>query len=122
MKKRVLLVAAALMLLGESSLSQKTDNFQSVVTSKQFPIESVIDTLIAKGYSRAMIQDLFGDSNYYFPTNSDKLESVMFMIDMLISEGRYEASQKTVMIFLAFDAHRLIQEELPFRAEAIVMQ
>jgi len=122
MKKRVLLVAVALMFLNGISLSQNVENYRASISTESYPVQSLVDVLIQKGYSDKMIQDLFGDDYHYFPVNNNKLESVMFMIDLLISEGKYEASQKTVMIFLAFDANRLVQEDLPLTSEAIVMQ
>ncbi len=112
MKKRVFLVATVLFTMGASSLSQSAVSYlKGEDSTMNQPIKSVIDDLIDQGYSAEMIHDLFGADNRYFPVDSDKLESVMFMIDMLIEEGKYQDSQKTVMIFLAFDAHRLAQGE-----------
>lgn len=112
MKKRVFLIATAVFLIGARSLSQQVIDTPNATTSiSHKAVNSVIDHLIAEGYSESMIHDLFGVDNHYFPVDSDKLESVMFMIDMLIEEGKYEETEKTVMIFLAFDAHRLAQEE-----------
>lgn len=72
----------------------------------ELEISNVRHDLKIAGYSDQMMNDLFGEGNHYFPTTPEKLESAIFMVDLLITEGRYRSEDKQIMIFLAFDAHK----------------
>jgi hypothetical protein len=62
-------------------------------------------TLAVAGYSNEMMNDLFGDENFYFPTTEEKLEKLDHIIDLLIENDQYEESDKTQLLSLAKDAY-----------------
>lgn len=70
-------------------------------------ISSVRQELAQLGYSLEMMNDLFGDENFYFPTTEEKFETTIYIVDLLIENGQYKQSAKSDLIAMAVQAHSL---------------
>ena len=57
--------------------------------------------LLSAGYTQEMMNDLFGDENFYFPTTRDKLNTSFYIIDKLIENKQYKESERGVLLSLA---------------------
>jgi uncharacterized protein YccT (UPF0319 family) len=111
MKKTVLIAAMVALVFPTNIIAQSmvsVDRIDMSELPKQGEVDQVKESLIEKGYSTEMMNNLFGLDGKYLPFNNEKLESVIFRIDNLIKNEKYDISQKPVLIFLAFDAHRIL--------------
>ena len=88
-------------------------NFEVINTSNDDLIQKISNVrteLSSLGYSNEMMNNLFGDENFYFPTNPEKLDIVIHIVDKLIDNGQYKNQEKPVLIKLAEDAYTMMQE------------
>ena len=70
-------------------------------------IERVRKELASAGFSQDMMNDLFGDESFYFPSNKEKLELVLHIVDLLIENQQYEEADKEQLISLANEAYAI---------------
>jgi hypothetical protein len=68
-------------------------------------VQSVRQELVMAGHSLTMINDLFGDENLFFPTNENKLVTVIYIVDLLIDNDQYTESDKSALVALANEAY-----------------
>jgi len=57
------------------------------------------------GYSQFMMDELFGDENFYFPKSQEDLETVLHIVNLLIENEQFEESDRPALISLAKSAY-----------------
>lgn len=68
-------------------------------------INNVRVELAYEGFSKEMMNNLFGEENLYFPSNCEKLETVIYIVDLLIKNKQYEEADKDELIRLSNQAY-----------------
>lgn len=115
MKKLILITIIALTAVSvKANEVQKMKSEISIQSNDDLikKIANVRMELASLGYSVEMMNDLFGDENFYFPTNEETLDLVIYLVDKLIENGQYDAVEKPILTSLAKDAYMLMGNTL----------
>ena len=75
-------------------------------------IMKVREELENKGFTAAMMDDLFGDENFYFPKTEKELETTVVIVDLIIENGQYVSTDRHQLVKLAYAAYDLYQSNL----------
>jgi len=78
---------------------------EDVKDSSICKIQQVRAKLSKAGYSEELMNDLFGDENFYFPTTAECLETTLYIVDLLIDNDQYEEVNKPLLQSLAHEAY-----------------
>jgi hypothetical protein len=74
-------------------------------------VERIRKKLIKDGYSHQLMNDLFGEENFYFPTSVEKYYTVLYVVDLVIANEQYKESDKLILISLVEKAYVLYTKE-----------
>ena len=72
----------------------------------------VNDLLLEKGFEQQMITDLFGDEFFYFPKTDEELDLSYYIVDKIIQNGQYNASDRKQLRKLAMEAFELFKKDI----------
>lgn len=75
-------------------------------------IIKVREELENKGFTATMMDDLFGDENFYFPKTEKELETTVIIVDLIIDNGQYSTADRFQLVNLANAAYDLYQSNL----------
>ena len=81
-------------------------------------IIKVREELEKKGFAVSMMNDLFGDENFYFPKSEKELETTVVIVDLIIDNGQYSTSDRFQLVNLANAAYELYQSNLEILVSA----
>lgn len=79
-------------------------------TESNDTISSVRAELAARGYEIDVMNELFGNENFNFPTNEQELETSMYIIGLLIDNDQFEEDDKKFLEKLVNEAYALYVE------------
>lgn len=108
--KKLLLISIAISSFAFTAASAQTtvkDNIAPKVDEQKAKIDNTRSELADLGYSIDMMNDLFGDEDFYFPINSEVLETSIYITDLLITNGQYTEEDKEMLVKLTNDAYAL---------------
>tara|TARA_R110000737_G_scaffold348572_1_gene382740 strand:+ start:19558 stop:19917 length:360 start_codon:yes stop_codon:yes gene_type:complete len=63
------------------------------------------------GYSQELMDELFGNENFYFPINLKKLDMVTYIVDLLIENEQFQEKDKNLLLRLAQEASTIYMNE-----------
>jgi hypothetical protein len=63
------------------------------------------------GYSQELMDELFGNENFYFPINLKKLDMVTYIVDLLIENEQFKEKDKNLLLRLAQEASTIYMNE-----------
>ena len=77
-------------------------NFYSLLAKK---IDIARDSLTARGVSKEDMDNVFGEENFFFPTTRAKEKQTIDIIDNLITNNQYKASDKDRLVDMVETAY-----------------
>lgn len=114
--KKLILIFVALSTFSFTAVSAQTLSADVVTPSideQTAKIENTRTELADLGYSTDMMNDLFGDENFYFPINTEVLETSIYVVDLLIKNEQYTQEDKETLVKLTNDAYSLFTGAQP---------
>lgn len=72
----------------------------------------VRNELLQEGFSNELMNNVFGDENFYFPTSKEKYSNLLYVLQLLIDNKQFDESDKVALVSLAEKAYQMfIQHE-----------
>lgn len=110
MKKLLFNTAMSLLLL--TTITNKVQAQTSDSSGPEISYEKLSDTtlgtareeLASLGYTMETMNELFGDENLFFPTTEEELELSFYIVELVIKNQQFEASDRTHLEQLVKDA------------------
>ncbi|MFT5778560.1 MAG: hypothetical protein ACI837_001516 [Crocinitomicaceae bacterium] len=69
-----------------------------------------------------MMNDLFGEENLYFPVNQESLNTVVYIVDLLIQNDQYDVTEKDRLIELANSAYAFYTKSVDFNGASALQE
>ena len=82
----------------------------STIDQTTAKISSVKNDLLEMGYTDEMINDVFGDENFYFPKSSEELELTIYVVDKIIGNGQYKIHDRSELVAMSITALFLFEK------------